>query len=412
MCHEVGNTPGPKKKVRPTEEQIRGAKYLRNVMELLTPLRSHQDCHNRKLHYDEFVAYLLLYFFTPLLDSMRGLQQASNFKILKRKLGLPRFSLGSFSEASRVFDPELLVPIIGELVGQLDDDLGPEQFADLDRVPTAVDGSLLDALPSMVWALWRDDEHRAAKMHLQFDLLKAAPVQATLTDGNRYEPEVLTEQLQAGRLYVVDRGYCDYDLLRAILDAESSFVLRLRSNAVYDVIEERAISAEAEALGIERDVIVHLGSQPCSQVRDQRLRIVRIHVPEQPDLPGQRKRNRVDAKTKAYRTTSTAHTLLLVTDLLDVDVTLVALLYRYRWQIELFFRWFKKILEADRLLCESQNGMTIVTYCALIASLLVTLWTGRKPTKRTYEMLCFYWAGWVDEDELTVHLEALKPADA
>jgi len=410
MNDKVGNKAGRNKKARAQEHQIQGAKYLRNIMRLLAPLHEHADCANRKLHYDEYVAYLLLYFFTPALHSMRGLQQASNFNILERKLGLRRFSLGSFSEAGRVFEPELLQPIIAELAEQLQPDLGPQSFAKLDRVPTAVDGSLLHALPKMVWALWRDHEHRAAKVHLHFDLLKAAPVAATLTHGNTYEPGVLTSQLQPGRLYVLDRGYCDYDLLRDILQAQSSFVVRLRSNATYEIIEQRAVSASAQQAGIQWDRIVKLGCDVCAQVHDRRLRLVQIHVPDPPKLPGQSRRPRVDRKSKAYRTDSGEHTLLLATDLLDVDVELVGELFRHRWQIELFFRWFKQILQADYLLSQSQNGMTIVTYCALIASLLVTLWTGRKPTKRTYEMLCFYSVGWVDEAELVAHLERLKPA--
>jgi IS4 transposase len=84
-------------------------------------------------------------------------------------------------------------------------------------------------------------------------------------------------------------------------------------------------------------------------------------------------------------------------------------LYRQRWQVELFFRWFKKVLEADHLLSLSENGLTLVMYCALIASMLVTLWTGRKPTKRTFEMLCFYLTGWASEETLLAHLAKLPP---
>jgi hypothetical protein len=101
----------------------------------------------------------------------------------------------------------------------------------------------------------------------------------------------------------------------------------------------------------------------------------------------------------------------LLTDQLDLDVMHIALLYRQRWQIELFFRWFKKVLQADRPLALSQNGMTIVVYCALIASLLVVLWTGRKPTKRTFELLCFYFIGWVSDREVIEHLQRLEAAD-
>ncbi len=104
--------PGPKLKPPIKEKEIRGSKYLKNFIELLRPLHDHCDCPNRVLHYDEYAAYLLLYFFTPVLTSMRGIQQASNFQLVRKKLGLPRFSLGSFSEAGTVFEPELLVHII------------------------------------------------------------------------------------------------------------------------------------------------------------------------------------------------------------------------------------------------------------------------------------------------------------
>jgi hypothetical protein len=54
-------------------------------------------------------------------------------------------------------------------------------------------------------------------------------------------------------------------------------------------------------------------------------------------------------------------------------------------------------------------GIEIQAYCAIIACLLISLWTGRKPTLRTYEMICLYLQGWAEEDELLAHLEKLKP---
>ena len=99
--------------------------------------------------------------------------------------------------------------------------------------------------------------------------------------------------------------------------------------------------------------------------------------------------------------------LLLATDRLDLDASLVADLYRWRQEIELFFRWFKTILRADRLISLSPNGLTLVIYCGLIASLLVTLWTGRKPTKRTHEMICLYLLGWTSAEEVEAHIAKL-----
>ena len=111
---------------------------------------------------------------------------------------------------------------------------------------TAVDGSLLPALPKMAWALWLDPQHHAAKMHVHFDVLKGVPVETTVTAGNGSETEPLRATLQAKRLYVIDRGYADYQLFQDIVDARSDFIGRIRDNAVWTVVEERPLTAEAQ----------------------------------------------------------------------------------------------------------------------------------------------------------------------
>lgn len=406
----VPATPDDETKPAIKESDVQGVKYLRDFMELLKPLHAHRDNSRRKLHYDEYCAYLLLCFFTPIIDSIRGLQKVSEFDKIRDKLKLPRFSLGSFSEAGHVFDPEVLVPIIEQICGQLSDIEQDPRLRNLDKRPTLVDGTLLRALPKMVWALWLDEEHHAAKMHLQYDLLKGAPNHATLTDGQGSEVAELRARLCPGKLYVDDRGYFSYLLMAAILQVGSSFVTRVKDNISYEIIEERKITPEDAKLGIEKDLIVRVGSKPNQDKIDRPLRLVQIYVPEAPPLPGQRPSKLLDSKTKQYRTRSKDHTLLLLTDLLDLDVSLIALLFKYRWQIELFFRWFKIILQADKILSQCKNGMTIAMYCALIASLLVVLWTGRKPTKRTFELICFYFAGWVSEQEMIQRLNKLQEA--
>jgi hypothetical protein len=388
---------------------VQGAKYLTQIIDLLRPLHEHRPDPKRTLHYDELCAWLLLYFFSPILTSLRGLQQASTLKQIQRQLKLPRFSLGSFSEAGAVFDPALLEPIIKQIGERLEDIETEERLRALERRPTIVDGSLLHALPKMVWALWLDEHNHAAKLHLQLDLLTGAPLAASLTDGQASETRQLEQNLAPGRLYIADRGYFDYDLMAAMLKTGSSFVTRVRDWIAYDVLEERPISAEAARAGVEADLIVRPGWQPDLDKRkiDRPLRLVKIHVTQAP-----RRLGHVDSKTKMYRTREVDHTLVLLTDLLEAEVALIALLYRHRWQIELFFRWFKKVLQADRLLSLSENGLTIVIYCALIASLLVVLWTGKKPTKRTFELLCFYFSGWVSDEELILHLNRLELADS
>ena len=92
---------------------------------------------------------------------------------------------------------------------------------------------------------------------------------------------------------------------------------------------------------------------------------------------------------------------------MDLDAELVALGYRFRWAVELFFRWFKCVLGCRHLLSTSRDGVTIQLYVGIIASLLISLWTGKKPTKRTLEMLQFYFAGLASEEELQEHIDKL-----
>jgi Transposase DDE domain len=198
-----------------TAKSVGGLKYFRKLLPLLERLHEvgtdRDRAGNRQFHFDHYVALLLLYFFNPSLTSLRSLQEASGLAKVQTKLGIPRTALGSLSEAARVFDPAPLQAIVAELAGQaLPLERGRE--AEILRGLTAVDGSLLPALPKMAWALWVDDTHRAAKLHLHFDVFKGVPCHATITGGNGNEKQQLRQTLQAGRLYVVDRGYAEYRL--------------------------------------------------------------------------------------------------------------------------------------------------------------------------------------------------------
>ena len=72
----------------------------------------------------------------------------------------------------------------------------------------AVDGSLLPALPRMAWALWQDDQHRAAKMRMLFAVLRQGPVDVTVTAGNGSERAEWRRLVQPGGFYVIDPGLC------------------------------------------------------------------------------------------------------------------------------------------------------------------------------------------------------------
>ncbi len=389
------------------EKEIQRLSILRPFKSHLGELHSHADCPNRKLHYDQYVSLILLYFFNPTLTSLRSLQQASILKNVQEKLGIKRTSLGSLSESADIFDPELLKPIMTELANEANSLTVEKRLDKLDKSLVAVDGSLLKALPKMLWALWLDKDHRAVKMHLELDILKTAPLRAQLTDANANEAANLKANLTSGKLYVLDAGYRTYTLYESIINNSSSFVARLQYNADYDLIKENTLSDDDLKAGVISDKTVWLGGKKTRSDVSKPLRIITINCPEKKNR-NRRKLKALSHSNKSSTAESTQSTLLIATDLMDLPAELIALIYRYRWQIEIFFRWFKCVLSAEHLLCHSQNGITIQIYCALIATLLIRLWTCRKPTKRTFEMICLYFQGWATLDELLNHIEKLK----
>jgi len=374
------------------DKDLKGLKYFKLLGCLLDRLHDHATARdragNRRLFYDQYACLLLLSFFNPVVKSLRSIQQASTLDKVQRLFGCNRVARGSLSDASRVFDPELLHALIGDLAAQALP-LVHGKEAEALRGLTAVDGSLLPALPKMAWALWLDPQHRAAKMHVHFDVLKGVPVETTVTAGNDSEIEQLRATLQAHRLYVIDRGYAEYQLFQDIRDAGSDFIGRIRDNAVWTVVEERPLTAAAQAAGVRSDRIVWLGGPQSGRVFKQAVRVLEVDT------------GKTDAQGRP-------DILLLATSCLDLAAELVALGYRFRWTVELFFRWLKCILGCRHLLANSRNGVTIQVYLAIIASLLISLWVGRKPTVRTLEMIQFYFTGWATEEELMAHLDNLK----
>src|SRR5438067_1021788 len=104
-------------------KQLRGLKYFKAVQPLLERLHAvgteRDKAGNRQLFFDQYAALILLYFFNPILTSLRGLQQASGLDKVQRRLGGPAPSLGALSEAARVFDAAALQEVITELAGRV-----------------------------------------------------------------------------------------------------------------------------------------------------------------------------------------------------------------------------------------------------------------------------------------------------
>ena len=383
------------------EKQLQGFKYFKAISGMLESLHQagcqRDRAGNRQLHMDQYMSLLLLYMFNPICTSLRAVQQASELKKVQRKLGCPRASLGSLSESARVFDSAFMQDIIEHLSDTLKPISSHSKLDDLPGILIAVDGTLIPALSKMTWALWKTDR-QAIKAHTQFDLQKHVPVKITITEGNGGEIKALETELESGRIYVKDRGYASLALFQKILDCKSSFVSRLRDNAVYQMLEESVLTDDARNAGIVFDRKVRLGSN--TKTREQLSVPVRLIA------------IKCTPHTKRAKTgrggPEQGETLLIATDRFDFEADVIALIFKHRWMIEIFFRFFKHVMGCRHLLSYCQNGIELQTYAAIIACMLIALWTGRKPTLRTYEMLCWYFTGMADEDDLLSHIQRLQ----
>jgi len=402
-------TTAKKKKIE--DRDITGLKYFDQLAPLLE--RLHDDgCErdragNRHLHYDQYCLLLLLFLFNPIVTSLRGIQQASELKKVQKKLGCQRASLGSLSEATSVFDAERLKEIIAELGEQLEPLAQDKRLRDIQQTITLVDGSLIAALPKIMEASWRkaNDGNGMVKwrLHTHFELLRGVPTRIDVTPnggGEHDERAMLEAVIESDRLYVTDRGYAKFKLFNRIVAANSSYVCRLRDNSVWTVVEETYRNDDADLDEIISDEIVEFSQ---GSGLNHQVRVICIRI------------NPHTSRGK-YRGGSSGvdsdGILRIATNLLDVPAEILGLIFSYRWAIEIFFRFFKHILGCRHLLSHDQNGIEIQTYCAIIACMLIALWTGKKPTLRTYEMICFYFTGLADEEELMKHIEKLKSQDA
>lgn len=395
-----------RKREKIRERDVQGVKQLEQLRPLLKRLHEvgcqRDQAGNRTLHMDQYVMLVLLSFFNPIVTSLRGIQQASELKKVQRKLGCARASLGSLSEATQVFRSAELRAIVGEVVAEAESLRNASRGGDISQRLTAVDGTLLAKLPQITQAAWQSRRHpHGWRMHTQFEVLRGTPLAIEITDGRNKglsnEKHVLRHSLAADRCYVMDRGYEQFSLFNAIVAARSSYVCRIRGDHHFTTDTSRVLSpAELEA-GVVEDAVGKLGSPKSVRIDhpDHAVRLVRVRIEPHPKREGRRR-------------TAALQDVILATNLLDAPAEIIAEMYRSRWQIEIFFRFFKHVLGCRHLLSEDPVGIEIQTYCGILVCLLISLWTGKRPTLRTFEMICLYMQGWADEDEVLAHLEKLK----
>lgn len=347
------------------------------------PLHPTWQDRQRLLSYGDYLSLFLLALLNPVVRTARALCEASHLKRVQQDICSRSVSLASFSEAQTVLDPTLLERVFSSLSQEAQS--RDEPARQNKRQWIIQDGSLFEALPRMYWALWRR-QHKAqaqVRLHLTLELQSDCPVRALITPGKNCERKALRQQLQPGDGCIADRYYAeDYKFLTEMTQRQVAFVIRLRDEALVQVEQELPLTQADAQQRVIRQAWVRLGSK--GHQPKEPLRVVWVQIQGQ--------------------------VLRLVSNLgpSELCAAEVALLYKERWRVELFFRWIKCILGCRHWLAESPQGVAIEIYLALIAALLLQLYTGQRPNKRMMELIQLYLMGMASLEELWQGLQRHK----
>ena len=364
------------------------------ILQSQTPVHRSFADPKRHLQIGDYLSLFLLGLANPVARTVRGIVQASGLPGVQEKMGVPKVSLGSFSETQHLLEPALLEALFASLSGEL---------PDLSALPPSLrterwmarDSSLFPALPRMAWALYGGGRegfiNNAVRLHVSFDLLKDAPARIQITPGKTCERATLRRETECkpGGAYVGDRYFGEHYGFFAQLSAKGCrYLIRIIDHGIEPTLEEEIpVSEEDAQSGILRQAWVRLGSQK-NRTQSERLRYLWLR-----GITGQ--------------------ILHLVTNLPPEKLRAAdaALLYKKRWQVEYFFRWVKCLMGCGHWLAESPRGVTNQLYLALIGALLLQLDLGRRPSKRVWELLQWHLLGLVDDATLAQKLTAQLAAE-
>jgi len=356
-------------------EHITGGKYVRMLEKYAQSLRDADAHGNRRLFLDDVIIAHLLAFFNPTLRSLRTIEDFSQTRQAQRHLSVRRLCKSTLSDFHGVADPTLLSPII-ERLKAVADAKGlrpvPAGLPETLGQVLAVDGSFFAVAADVAWAVAhrtnRGEKRACVRLDMHLDVATWLPQVVGVSGGESSEAEHAAKSITPGAIHVYDRGIFSFDLLERQDKAGAFFVHRLREPGLrcpkFSGETARPLTAEDQAAGVLSDTLGRMaGSQHCP-APDVVLREV---IVQSPDEPG--------------------GVIRLLTNLLEVEAWAIALLYRYRWQVELFFRWLKCFANFAHLISESRQGVLLSFYVAVIGVLLMYLHTGAKPSKYAFSLL-------------------------
>jgi hypothetical protein len=218
---------------------------------------------------------------------------------------------------------------------------------DLDQSLYALDSTTIDlCLALFPWAKFR--KHKGAvKMHTLLDLHGNIPTFIRITNGKVHDVNILDEILpEAGAFYVMDRGYVDFERLYVFTLSAAFFVVRTKSNVL---LQRRYSHPVDKTTGVRSDHTVILTAINSVKAYPEQLRRVSY----------------LDVKTrKRFKFLTNNFTLPALT---------IALIYKSRWQVELFFKWIKQHLRIKAFFGTSENAVKTQIWIAVSVYVLVAI---------------------------------------
>jgi hypothetical protein len=218
---------------------------------------------------------------------------------------------------------------------------------ELEQTVYALDSSTIDlCLDLFPWALFQED-HGAIKLHTLLDLRGSIPAFLRITDGKVHDVRILDELIpEPGSIYVLDRGYVDFERLYRLHQARAIFVIRAKKNLAC----RRLYSGPTDrAIGLWYDQTIVLTGQKSAALYPEKLRRVRFKDPE----------------------TGKAYTFL--TNDFSLPGLTIAKLYKSRWQVEIFFKWIKQHLRIKAFYGRSVNAVKTQIWIAISVYVLVAI---------------------------------------
>ncbi len=300
-------------------------------------------------------------------ESLRDIEACLNAQASKLyRLGFraPHIARNTMSNANAVRDWRIYADFAQHLIGMARELYAGDTLPDLEGLDTvyALDSSTIDLCLSVFpWAPFRSTK-AAIKLHTLLDLRGSIPSFIYISDGKMHDVKVLDLlQPEPAAFYVMDRGYLDFERLARLDDAGSFFVTRAKSNTQ---VRRRYSRPVDRSTGLVCDQTVVLTGYYTRKGFNSPLRRVKFNDPE------------------------TGKTLVFLSNNFVLPAMTIAKLYKYRWRVELFFKWIKQHLRIKAFFGETENAVKTQIWSAVCVYVLVAIVKKRLAIKASlYQML-------------------------